>query len=73
MLEKAIQEYINTNKSARQVAREFSLGKDKVTNELKKSRNEAIKIMDYLYSDCTVYLERKFSKYAHLTQNLEKC
>ena len=36
MLEKAIQEYVKTNKSARQVAREFNLGKDKVTNELKR-------------------------------------
>ena len=41
--------------------------------EYKKSRKEAIKIMDYLYKDCTIYLERKFSKYAHLTQDLEKC
>jgi hypothetical protein len=57
---------------------ELGVSKVKVYNhqriyEYKKSRNEAIKIMDYLYSDCTVYLERKFSKYAHLTQNLEKC
>lgn len=41
--------------------------------EYKKSRKQALKILDYLYKDCTLYLERKFNKYAHLTQSLEKC
>lgn len=47
--------------------------KHKNITEYKKSRKDAQKILDYLYQDCTIYLDRKFNKYAHLTQSLEKC
>lgn len=35
--EKAISEYCNTQKSARQISREFNFGKDRVTNYLKRN------------------------------------
>lgn len=41
--------------------------------EYKKSRKDALKILDYMYKDCTIYLDRKFNKYAHLTQSLREC
>ena len=47
--------------------------KHKHITEYKKSRKDALKILDYMYKDCTIYLDRKFNKYAHLTQSLREC
>lgn len=41
--------------------------------EYKKSRKDALCILDYMYKDSTIYLDRKFNKYAHLTQSLQEC
>ena len=57
---------------------ELSLTKVKIykhanITEYKKSRKDAMTILNYMYKDCTIYLDRKFNKYAHLTQNLREC